>query len=406
MSTRTNAVIFAGFFTLFIAFAIRYSYGMLLPYMLEEFQISNTEAGCIYSAYFAALTIAVVFIGVLADRFNLRIIVTLATLFVGAGTVLMSFSTSVVNASLFFMVTGVGASACWVPFTVLINRCVGAKRRGTALTLTEAGSAIGIIAASSLMPLIIGLFDWRAGWLILGLFAFLATALNLALVKNPRHNTNPPETRLLAGNRETVTNAYLNTFKNARFWLLGVSYLLVGFLILVPFTFLTTYAFQELKLSFQAATGLITIIGIAGITGKLVLGTLSDRLGRIQMMIVASTLLAFGCLGMVFFYHYMILSVFTVIFGLGYGAVWPIYAASVSDYFPGNRTGLVFSLWNLFAGVGSIISPVISGWVIDVSGNFSLAFALAAVAAIISVVLLLIVGKLAHHEAVTDVDEG
>jgi MFS family permease len=397
MNIRANAVIFAGFFTLFIAFAIRYSYGMLLPYMLEEFQISKTEAGGIYSAYFAAFTIAVPFIGLLADRFNIRIIVTLAAFFIGAGTVLMSFSTSVVNASLFFMVTGLGHSACWVPFTVLIYRWVGAKRRGTALTLTEAGSAVGIITASSIMPLIINSFDWRMGWLILGLSAFLATVFNLALITNPRQSTIQSITKPLAGSREAATDAYLSTFKNARFWLLGVSYLLVGFLILVPFTFLTTYAFKELKLSFQAATGLITMIGIAGITGKLVLGTLSDRLGRIQMMIAASTLLAVGCLGMVFFHHYILLSVFTVLFGLGYGAVWPIYAASVPDYFPGNRTGLVFSLWALLLGVGSITSPLISGWVLDVSGNFSLAFFLAAVAAIISVVLLLIVGKPTHR---------
>lgn len=393
MSKRATGVIFAGFLTLFVAFAIRYSYGILLPFMLDEFQISKTAAGGIFSAYFVAFTVAVPFVGLMADRLNIRVLVTLATFLIGIGTVLMSFSTSVVNASLFFMIAGLGHSACWVPFAVLVQRWVTGKWKGTALAFTEAGSATGIIVISATMPFIIREFDWRMGWLILGLTAFLATLVNLLWAANPPESKGQTHNQPARHTGASTRAAYISTFRDTRFWLLGISYLLVGFLILIPFTFLTTYAFGELQLSFQAASGLITITGISGIAGKLLLGSLSDRLGRLQMMIASSALLAAGCLGMVFFHGYGALSVFTVIFGLGYGAVWPIYAAAVPEYFPANRTGTIFSLWQLLAGLGSIASPVISGRVIDMSGTFPPAFIMAAVAAVISILLLLITGK-------------
>jgi MFS family permease len=116
------------------------------------------------------------------------------------------------------------------------------------------------------------------------------------------------------------------------------------------------------------------------------------------MMITAGFLLAVGCLGMVIFKQQGILSVFTVIFGLGYGAVWPIYAAAIPDYFSGNRTGLILSLWGLLLGIGSIASPVISGWVIDTSGSFPLAFAIASGTAVGSLILLFTVGQPARFK--------
>ncbi|WP_321365333.1 hypothetical protein [uncultured Desulfuromusa sp.] len=56
MSRRAVAVVATGFCTLFIAFGTRYSYGLLLSYMLTSLAISKIEAGVIFSAYFVTGT--------------------------------------------------------------------------------------------------------------------------------------------------------------------------------------------------------------------------------------------------------------------------------------------------------------------------------------------------------------
>ncbi len=48
MSKRAVVIIFAGFLTVFIAYAVRYAYGMLLPEMLHTLSISKTQAGVVY----------------------------------------------------------------------------------------------------------------------------------------------------------------------------------------------------------------------------------------------------------------------------------------------------------------------------------------------------------------------
>lgn len=57
MSRRAVAVVATGFCTLFIAFGIRYSYGLILSSSLA---ISKIEAGVIFSAYFVTATALVV----------------------------------------------------------------------------------------------------------------------------------------------------------------------------------------------------------------------------------------------------------------------------------------------------------------------------------------------------------
>ena len=68
MSKRAVAIIIAGFFTVFIAFAVRYAYGLLLPHMIPSLAMSKAGAGIIYSSYFIAYTIFAPVLGLLVDR--------------------------------------------------------------------------------------------------------------------------------------------------------------------------------------------------------------------------------------------------------------------------------------------------------------------------------------------------
>jgi MFS family permease len=180
--------------------------------------------------------------------------------------------------------------------------------------------------------------------------------------------------------------------KDARFWLLGLAYLLTGFAIIIPFTFLSTYAREGLGFSYQLAANLLTAIGIGAIISKVGLGPLSDRVGRIKVMMLCAALIALGSLGMVFFDSGW-LFVTAVVFSLGYGVIWAMYAAAASDYFSSDSAGTTVGLWTMFLGVGSVLAPIISGWLGDVTGDLAWSFALAAGAAVLSFLLLVAVKR-------------
>jgi len=390
MRPRLIGIIIAGFSTIFVAFAIRYSYGLLLPEMLSGLSISKTEAGIIYSSYFLTYTLFSPVLGLLVDRFDARTILTAFVVLLGMGAYLMSFSTTAIQASIFFALAGIGHSACWAPVVAVVLRWVSEKRRGIALSLVDLGSTASIAFWGIMIPLIIGPYDWRTVWEILGLSAFVAAGINFFLVKS-----HPPFELELQGSEEEPTAqiqvkaAYIAIFRDKKFYLIGLSYLLISFSILIPLTFLTAYANQELMISYQSAAALVAVIGVAGAVGKLVLGHISDILGRIRVMMLCGVLTAAGGLGLAFAHEFIMLVLFTIVFGIGYGTIWPVYAAAARDLFSKDYSGSIVGLWTVYHGIGSVLAPVFAGWTIDATHTYVWAFILTVISSTLSLLLLL-----------------
>ena len=395
MSKRALAVLIAGFLTIFTAYVIRYSYGVLLPEMLPSLAISKAEAGVIFASFFIAYTLSSPVLGLLIDRYDARLLLTLFPALLGIGAFLMSLSSSLVNTSLFFALAGIGSSACWTPVVALAQRWVSDRRRGVTLALIDLGSALGIIAGGSAVSLIAIAYDWRTGWVSLGILTFLVTGLNFFAVRNPpAEDSDLPGSKVKRHTGEPLGTTYMRLLRDIKFWLIGLAYMLTGFSIIIPFTFVSTYAVEELMLPYSTAARLVTVIGIGAIVGKLAMGPVSDYIGRIRVMMLCAVLIAAGSLGMAYNKGFLTLALFTGIFGVGYGAVWSMYAASASDYFSKQYAGSIIGLWTFLMATGSMISPIIAGWLADTTGTLTWSFVLSTGGALISLCLLVPVWRL------------
>lgn len=234
MQKRVIAIITAGFLTLFIAFAIRYAYGLVLPHMLAALNISKTGAGIIFSAYFIAATLLAPLIGVLIDRFDAKIILSVFVAILGAGTCLMSLATSVVQASIFFAIAGIGHSACWAAVVIVVMRWVSPQRRGIAVSVVDLGTTAGIGVWSILVPIIIRGHSWRTVWLILGITGLAVAAMNFFLIKShPETQAGAPDPGAANKKEVYVDGSYRVIFHDARFYLIGFSYLFISFSIII-----------------------------------------------------------------------------------------------------------------------------------------------------------------------------
>ena len=399
---RRLFVLIACFFTIFTSYAVRYGYGILLPEMLPAISITKTEAGVIYGSFFIAYTISSPILGLLGDRYNIRLLLTLFVSIFAAGTFLMSYSSSLVQASLFFTLAGIGSAVCWAPTVALAQRWTSDKHRGKTLAFIDIGSALGIIGTSSAIPMIVTLYDWRAGWMTLGILGFTVAILNSIAIREYRGMQSSLQKASIEKTKNIpLGEIYIRLLKDRKFWLIGLAYLLTGFSIIIPFTFLSTYAVQELSMTYEISTRLITVIGIGAIIGKVTLGPLSDNIGRIKVMMLCALLITGGSLGMAFT-RSVGLVVFISVFSLGYGIAWSMYAASASDYFSKDYSGSIIGLWTVYLGVGSIISPIIAGWIADTTGTLSWSFILAAIGGGISFLLLLPLSRLSPNDSSQD----
>ena len=393
MTKRAYATIIAGFFTVSIAYAIRYGYGMLLPEMLPALGIGKAQAGLIFAAYFVVYTAATPLLGAMSDRYNYRVILILFTLILAGGASMMAFARNLWQACLFFAIAGLGHAACWAPVTALVQKWAPDHKRGMALSLVTMGVGLGIPLWGFLLPRIVAAADWRVGWLGMGLFGLAVSILNVVLVRNPLQEDDRGQ--CAKQTEAPFWHSYRDLFYNPVFWIIGTAYLLVGFNVLVPFTFLPVYAREILGLPYTSATRFVAIIALCGIGGQLTLGLISDALGRIRVMKMCGAIMGFGCLGMMLAHQPWTLYLCTGFYGLGYGAVWAVYGAAASDFFSKTQTGGIVGLWTVFLGVGSIVSPVVCGWTIDTTGSYSWALLLGLGSGVLSaVVLLLVPGRL------------
>lgn len=394
MKLQGYAVFAAAFLTVSIAYAVRYGYGMLLPGMLVSLEISKTQAGVIYSSYFLAYTLFSPILGILSDRYDSRILLTCFSGLLAAGAFLMAYIQTVPQAALIFSLAGIGHAACWAPVVSLVQKWVDNRHRGTALALVTMGSGIGIAVWSILLPIIVRHSDWQAGWMYLGIFGFLVAGVNFMFIRNPGEDEEISST---PGKGRANGLSFHQFLGSLPLWLIGCSYFFIGFSVLVPFTFLGAYATEELQMPYAAATLFFTVIAVAGIVGKLSLGILSDRWGRIPVMILCGGLLGLGCWGVANVADLSLKICFIVMIGIGFGAVWPVYAAAAMDFFPKSAAGSIIGLWTFFLGLGSIVSPIICGASIDLSGSYTWAFNIGFVVAVLSAALLLPLLKLSGN---------
>lgn len=384
---RYFAVLTTCFLIIFVNFAIRNGYSVLLPEMLGTLNVSKAEAGIIYSSFFATYTIFSPILGIMGDRLNIRYLLTIFVAILSAGSFLMAFTSSLLYASLFFALAGIGSAACWAPVVALTQRWSSFKNRGKVLAFVDIGSSLSVVAVGTILPAIVLATDWHAGWLSLGSAGFAVAFLSYFIIRNPPENQTKLNTNDLSP-RPKVIDVCRSFIGNSRFHLIGMSYLFTGFAIISSLTYIPTYAVQELKMPYSTGAGLVTILGISAIAGKLTLGAISDKLRRIHIIMLCSLLIAGASIGLASSRGWLFTG-FTAVLGIGYGTIWAMYAASASDYFPRQYAGSIVGLWTIYVGVGSFLAPITAGWIADATGTLAWSFVMTALSSIISIVLLI-----------------
>jgi OFA family oxalate/formate antiporter-like MFS transporter len=143
------------------------------------------------------------------------------------------------------------------------------------------------------------------------------------------------------------------------------------------------------------ATLAVTLLAISNGVGRLVLGSLYDRLGRGRTMTIGTALIILSSIFMVgaFKTHSIpMMLVGVVLTGLAYGGVPPTSSAFVVDYFGAHNYPMKFGVVNLFIFIGAFGSTL-AGMVKDSAGSFERLFYLLIILGVVAMVLNLLIRK-------------
>jgi MFS family permease len=248
-----------------------------------------------------------------------------------------------------------------------------------------------------ILPVIVLKYHWRVGWSILGTFGFSLIFINGLLLRDrpekmgllPRGESDMSNQTVKEMNPAVQTVDYFDIVRKRPFWIMGISYLAVSYGIYTIVDFIITYGTMELQIPYRIASLLITVISFSGVFGGILIMGLSDYIGRRKSLVIIQTSIAMSIL----FAMGARNCIFSLMLGMGcfgflFGAIWPKYAACVRDYFPKEVTGTVFGLLTIFYGVGTMLSPAITGYLADLTGTFRWSFGLGAFACSVAALLI------------------
>ena len=370
-------VVAAGFTVLFLTYGTQYAFGLFFTALADEFGWSRASLAGVFSLYAGTYSTLGVISGRLTDRWGPRRVVALGALLLGTGLALSGLVRSLPPLYATYLVAGLGMSTAYVPCSSTVVRWFTA-RRGLAVGLTMAGAGVGIFACPPLIALLVARLGWRRAYGVLGIGLGLALgALSVPLVRDPAvRGLRPyggawPEAAAgpSAGERWPVSRVV----RHPSFLALAGVYTATWIFVFMPLVHLVPLA-RDLGLPAVVGAAALSILGVGSLAGRLVMGALSDLIGRRSTLGLALGLQALSFAGLALVGGTPGFFTVAALYGFAYGAITALMPAIVADFFgpahAGSLVGLIFTI----AGPTASLGPVLGGWVFDVTGTYAWAF--------------------------------
>jgi len=380
-------VVGAAFTALFVADSIQFSFGTFVDDIVEDTGWSETRLQLIFAVYIFTYSSLSAVTGALTDRVGPRRVVAVGSVLLTAGYIIWATAPNLWIAFLGLgVVAPLGMSASWVPCNATVVRWF-VERRGTALAIATSGTSMANIIAPPVAATLVKAYGWRtalASFALTGGAAMLLSSLWFrrdpeSTGQFPDGKDGPPtplDQTLISSTDGLTAKAASRT---RTYWLILGMYALTFVVVFVPFVHSNQFAI-DLGIDEITAATVISSIGVGGLAGRLLVGPISDRLGRKRLVVAAFALETLAFFGIAASNGLTLLYPSAVVFGFSYGATVTMLPALVGDYFGREHAGAIVG--RIFGTAGSLaaIGPYVAQLLVDSSGSYRFAFVLSGVA--------------------------
>ena len=341
--------------------------------------------------------------GWLIDRFGPRIMMTIGMVILGLGMVMVSLVQSLWMFYLAFVVVALGTSiGGFLVMSTAINNWFRRKRT-LALSIGQMGMGLGGIALIPLLVFVMEVWGWRAAALSAGISIWIVGIPAARLMRDApeRYGLLPdgdspadgPQAEAGAHGRPIMGGLDFTlgeAIRSPAFWTVGLAHGLSVMAITAAITHQFAHMEQGILLSRASAASVVVVLSATNMAGRLAGGILGDRydkrhmsaLGAIGSSASLAVLGIAGGLGMAMAYGAMM--------GFFWGMRGPMMASIRGDYFGRTAYGKIAGTSFLVTIPGSMLGPVLAGWMADVQGSYDSSFLLLAGISSIGALLFLL----------------
>jgi len=161
----------------------------LAPYFTQEFAVTPAELGLLAGSYFASFALMQLPMGMLLDRYGVRLVLVWSLTIAAISCVLFALATSFQGLFWARLLSGIGVSACLIaPLTAARLWTAAALQQRVNSWMLMSG-ALGLLLGTLLSESVADVFGWRALFAAIG--AFLAIVAALIAIYAPREHQKP-----------------------------------------------------------------------------------------------------------------------------------------------------------------------------------------------------------------------
>jgi MFS family permease len=394
-------VVGCAFTILCVAYGIQFSFGVFMPFISADTGWDRGSLSLPYSLYVFVYSALGVVSGRLTDRLGPRIVLIAGGCLLGSGLMLVSQVRALWHLYVVLgLVAAAGMSAAYVPCNATVVRWF-TRQRGAALSITSSGASFGMFVFPPLATALIAAYGWRGAYLILGLVGLLAIISCASfIVRDPEkmglHPDGQPPLELPKHAVLDISQSEGWTLAEAKrttaFWLLNVVFALTWLVVFMPMVHIVPFA-VDLGISHFRAAMTISVIGFAGFAGRLGIGTISDRFGRVSTLGMCLLLQALAFVGFTASSGMGLLYGGAALFGFSYGGVTALFPALIGDFFGRTEVGAIVGFIFAVAGSPAAFGPLIAGCLYNATKSYSAAFELSATLNLAALLLLFFLKK-------------
>ena len=328
-------------------------------------------------------------LGGLNDRIGPRKILTLSGILMGAGFILMSQISNLWQLYFFYgIIIGLGQGASYVPTLSTVVRWF-TKRRSLMTGIVLIGASIGTVISPPIANRIIELYSWQTSYLLLGIIILVIIFVAAQFLKRdpsvmglkPYGEEENVEEK--AHQRDYTLKESLHT---RQLWTFICMEYIFGYVIFAIMVHLVPHAI-DLGISPATAALMLTVVGVSGIAGRLILGSIGDKLGNKYVLLFGFIILAADLIWLVFIKETIHLYIFSAVFGFIYGGVQSSESPIVAWLFGTKSHGKIFGVACLAFALGSATGIFTAGLIFDVFNSYMMAIYIMATASIIGLIL-------------------
>jgi MFS family permease len=370
----------------------RTAFSLFFPPIINEFGWERGVTAGAFSFGFLVSGAVSPLIGRLMDRAGPRAVMELGVALMAGGMLLAPLTTQPWHLYLTIgVMVGAGSVCLGYSGQSLFLPNWFNRRRGLAMGLAFAGVGIGSMTLLPWVQLMIEQTGWRTACTAMGILILVVLApINLLLRKRPEDlglqpdgddapsALSKPVSYVVDPDWAGVDWTLSRAIRTARFWWLAVGYF-GGLYIWYAVQVHQTKYLLDMGFSPGVAVWALGAVSLLGIPGQILLGHVSDRVGR-EWIWSASCLgfaICFAALiALVRFPSLPLVYVMVLAQGaLGYGLT-SIMGAVVLEIFQGKQFGSIFGTVMLAALAGGAAGPWVTGFLHDRTGSYTLAFAI------------------------------